>query len=56
MSPRKQIALDVLARAKDCDDAIVIAACRRIIWADTLGWRKHGNRTDLEMVYEFYQM
>lgn len=55
MSPRMQITWDILERAKDCDDEIVIAACRRIIMAERIGWRKHGRRADLELVYAFAQ-
>jgi hypothetical protein len=43
----------VLEAAKDAGDEMVIAACRRIIAADRIGWRKHGNPADLELVYRF---
>jgi hypothetical protein len=49
--PRTRITWDVLEAAKDAGDEMVIAACRRIIVADRLGWRKHGNPADLELVY-----
>jgi hypothetical protein len=49
--PRMRITWDVLEAAKDAGDEMVIAACRRIIVADRLGWRKHGNPADLELVY-----
>jgi hypothetical protein len=51
--PRMRITWDVLEAAKDAGDETVIAACRRIIVADRLGWRKHGNPADLERVYSF---
>ncbi len=50
MTPRMQIVLDVLEGAKDVGDEMVIAACRRLIWANTLGWRKHANRSDWRLV------
>ena len=30
------------------------AACRRIINADRIGWRKHGNPVDYRLVLDFY--
>ena len=51
--PRMRITWAVLEAAKDVGDEIVIAACRRIIVADRLGWRKHGNPVDLKLVYSF---
>ena len=51
--PRIQITWAVLEAAKDVGDEMVIAACRRIIAAHRLGWRKHGNPADLELVYGF---
>lgn len=53
MSPRMQIVWSVLEAAKDCGDEFVIAACRRCITADLIGWRKHGNKADLRIVYAF---
>jgi hypothetical protein len=50
---RLQLTLDVLERDKDCGDATVIAACRRVIQADRLGWRRHGNPHDLRLVLAF---
>jgi hypothetical protein len=47
------ITWDVLEAAKDAGDEMVIATCRRIIVAHRLGWRKHGNPADLELVYSF---
>ena len=51
--PRMRITWAVLEAAKDAGDAMVIAACRRIIAADRIGWRKHGNPADLKLVYNF---
>lgn len=51
--PRMQIVWSVLEAAKDAGDTSVIAACRRIITADRIGWRKHGNPADLRLVMEF---
>jgi hypothetical protein len=51
--PRMRITWAVLEAAKDAGDEMVIAACRRIIIADRLGWRKHGDPADLELVYSF---
>jgi hypothetical protein len=48
-----RITWDVLEAAKDAGDEMIIAACRRIIVAHRLGWRKHGNPADLELVYSF---
>jgi len=53
MTPRMQITWNVLEAAKDAGDEIVIAACRRIITADRIGWRKHGNAADLRLVMAF---
>ena len=33
---------------------MLIAACRRFIAADRVGWRKHGDPADLELVYSFH--
>lgn len=54
MNPRTQITWSVLEAAKDAGDATVVAACRRIIVADRIGWRKHGNPADYAMVLAFY--
>jgi hypothetical protein len=36
----------VLEAAKDAGDEMVVAACRRIIVAERVGWRRHGNPAD----------
>jgi hypothetical protein len=51
--PRVRITWAVLEAAKDVGDEMVIAACRRIIVAERIGWRKHGDPADLELVYSF---
>jgi len=51
--PRMRITWEVLEAAKDAGDEMVIAACRRIITADRIGWRRHGNPADLRLVYSF---
>lgn len=53
MTPRMQITWKVLEAAKDAGDEPVVAACRRIITADRIGWRKHGNPTDFALVLAF---
>lgn len=52
---RMAITWEVLEAAKDAGDKMVIAACRRIITANTIGWRKHGNPADLKLVLAFYE-
>jgi hypothetical protein len=55
MSPRMSITWQVLEAAKDAGDEWIIAACRRIISADRIGWRKHGRREDFQLILEFYR-
>jgi hypothetical protein len=55
MNPRMSITWQVLEAAKDAGDEKVIAACRRIINADRIGWRTHGRREDFRLVLEFYR-
>jgi hypothetical protein len=50
-----QITWTVLEAAKDAGDVMVIAACRRIIRADAIGWDAHGDRNDYRLVREFYE-
>lgn len=50
---RALAAMDVLEGALDVGDDLVIAACRRVLTADRIGWHKHGNRADLALVMEF---
>ena len=53
MNIRMQITWDVLEAAKDAGDVLLINACRRIITADRIGWRKHGNKADFRLVLAF---
>ena len=54
MNPRMYITWTVLEAAKDAGDQMVIAACRRIIVADRIGWRTNGNPADFALVSKFY--
>ena len=49
---RMSITWQVLEAAKDAGDEAVIAACRRIITANRLGWRKHGKAADLRLILQ----
>lgn len=53
MTPRMQIIRSVLEAAKDVNDQTVIAACRRLITANTIGWKKHHSPSDWATVKEF---
>jgi hypothetical protein len=53
MPLKMQITWKVLEAAKDAGDEMVIAACRRVITADRLGSKKHGNPADLRLVLAF---
>jgi hypothetical protein len=53
MTFRMQVVWGVLARAKDCKDEMVVAACRRLIRADRLGWRQHRDPADWALVQSF---
>jgi hypothetical protein len=53
MNPRMQITWDVLEAAKDAGDDMAMAACRRIIVADRLGWQKNGRADDFRLVLAF---
>jgi hypothetical protein len=50
-----QIVWDVLPRAIDAEDWTVIEACRRLIVANRLGWRRYTNATDWNIVLSFYE-
>lgn len=54
MTPRMQIVWSVLEAAKDAGDEILIAACRRLIVANRLGWKRHADPADYRLVLEFY--
>lgn len=55
MTPRMTITWAVLEAAKDAGDDAVLAACRRIITADRIGWRRHGVPADYRLVLGFYE-
>lgn len=55
MPPRMKIVWTTLEAAKDAGVHEIAAACRRIITADRIGWRKHGNPADYQMVREAYE-
>jgi hypothetical protein len=51
--PRMTIVWEALEAAKDKADDRVIAACRRLIDANRLGWRKHHRSEDWRLVLAF---
>lgn len=51
--PRMQMVWDVLKSAKDNNDQRVIAACRRLIEANRLGWTKYAKKEDYDLVKSF---
>lgn len=53
LTPRMSIIWDVLEQAKDAGDEYVLAACRRLIHADRLGWTKHRDPADWRLVRSF---
>ena len=53
MTPRMQIVWNVLEAAKDNGDQMVIAACRRLIVADRIGWKRHAAKADWQIVKAF---
>lgn len=55
MTPRMQIVWTTLEASKDAGIDHIVAACRRIITADRIGWRKHGDPADYRMVREAYE-
>lgn len=50
---RMAIVRSVLPMALDAKDRMVIDACRRLIKAETIGWRKGHDPRDWELVKEF---
>ncbi|MGE0256868.1 MAG: hypothetical protein AB7N54_19520 [Alphaproteobacteria bacterium] len=48
--PRMTMVWQVLEAAKDAGDEKVIAACRRLITANRLGWMKHARAEDIALV------
>jgi hypothetical protein len=53
MTPRMTIVWEILERAKDAGDEFVIAACRRLIIADRIGWKRHANKSDWTLIRAF---
>lgn len=51
--PRMMITWDVLERALAAGDDFVVAACRRVIRANHIGRRKHGNPADMQVILAF---
>lgn len=43
----------VLPRAIDAEDWEVIEACRRLIIANRLGWRRYTNASDWNVIHAF---
>jgi len=52
-TPRMEIIWRVLPRAIDAEDWTVIEACRRLIVANRLGWRRYTNAADWNLVMSF---
>jgi hypothetical protein len=50
---RMHLIWEVLEGAKDAGDAEVLAAARRLVRANMLGWRKHAQPADYELVKSF---
>jgi hypothetical protein len=53
MTLRMQIVWQTLEAAKDAGDGLVIDSCRRLITADRIGWRKHHEPRDWQIVKTF---
>jgi hypothetical protein len=45
--------VEVLEAAKNAGDDLLIAAARRLIDADRIGWRKHADPADYRLVLSF---
>lgn len=54
-SPKMHIVWQVLEAAKDAGDQMVIAACRRCIEANRLGWKKHNGGASYAIVLAFVE-
>ena len=52
-TPRMEIVWRVLDRAIDAEDWDVIEACRRLVVANRLGWRRFTNASDWNLVMAF---
>ena len=49
-APRMAMVWHVLEGAKDAGDDRIAAACRRLIAANRLGWKKHARPADIAIV------
>lgn len=55
MTPKMRIVWEVLEAAKDVGDEVAIAACRKCIDADRLGWKRHNGAMHFRTVMEFHE-
>lgn len=53
MTPRYRIIQAVLVAAKDSGDEHMVETCRRLILADSIGWKKYASRLDWQAVLAF---
>jgi hypothetical protein len=55
LPPRLDIIRAVLGSALDAGAQEYVAACRRLLHADLIGWRRHADREDWKIVLEAYE-
>jgi len=55
LTPRMQMIHDTLKAACDANDEFVIAACRRLILANTIARNDEQTRDDNRLVLDFYR-
>jgi hypothetical protein len=53
--PRLDIVRVMLESALDTGAQEYVAACRRLLWADLIGWRRHAEREGWKIVLEAYK-
>ena len=53
MTLRMNVVWEVLDMAKDVRDFHIWGACRRLIIADRLGWRKYHDPADMALILDF---
>lgn len=53
IAPRTRLIRETLDAALDAGDAAVVAAARRLVVADRLGWRRHADAADIRLVWAF---
>lgn len=51
--PRMDVVWSVLEKAKSAGDNRVANAARRLINAHRLGWKKHAEKSDIDLVFSF---